>query len=1461
MERTFGALFGAILCKDMLSDAIAKGRVLHLDVDNENSFLGIAAEFDQTITKKELYLLEENIAAKMNLRSVIIYPRYQEHLLTREYFPELVTALRNKGKIVNGFLDDAEVEITDQCVSVNLCYGGLKILKQTGFDTALRQLIKDEFCVNREITFCGTTEIAEDYAAKISTFTAAEKAALSDSAAHPTKMQPVVGAKDSDRERSAPKRVERQNKEPVPGNPFERLPIVSGSAQVLIGKAINQQPISLEEVNAESGKVVVWGDVLTNDKKETRDKAKYIYSIDFTDYTGSNTLKLICDKAKDKEKVEKLDGLKKGTTIIIRGDAGFDKYDNEVNIRPLDIMTAQQVKKKDNAENKRVELHCHTNMSSMDGMSSAKDLIMCAYKWGHKAIAITDHGVVQAYPEAMNTVKDIRKGGGQFKIIYGVEAYLVLDSLDVVQGDSTAPLEDETVVFDLETTGFSPYNDRIIEIGAVKLKNGEIIDRFSTFVNPQRPISEKITELTSITDDMVKDAPLEEQAVRDFYAFCGESPILVAHNASFDTGFLNISLKRLDITCNYTAVDTVSIARALLPDLNNHKLDTVAKALKLDDFNHHRACDDAAVLASIYLKFIETMKSQFNIQAVNEINGGLVLDDYKKLPSYHQIILAKNQVGLKNLYKLISKSHFEHFYKKPRILKSELTRLREGLILGTACEAGELYRAIVEQKSHQKLLDIAAYYDFLEIQPLTNNDFLIRSGKVKDEAQLIEYNKLIVSLAEQLGKPCVATGDVHYLNERDGVFRKILLSGQGYTDTEYQPPLHLRTTDEMLQEFSYLGEQKAYEVVVEAPNHIADLIDDSILPIPDGTYPPSIPGSEEDLQRITWKRVHEIYGENPPEVVSARLERELTSIIKHGFAVLYMIAQKLVFKSESDGYLVGSRGSVGSSFVATMAGISEVNPLPPHYVCPNCKNSEFFLDGSVGSGFDLPEKNCPVCGTRYKQDGHDIPFETFLGFDGDKAPDIDLNFSGEYQSTAHRYTEELFGADNVFKAGTIATVADKTAYGYVKNYLNEHGRVVHKAEENRLVSGCVGVKRTTGQHPGGMVVIPAGYDVTDFTPIQHPADQKEKGITTTHFDFHSLHDTILKLDILGHDVPTLYKHLEQLTGIKINDVPLNDPKVYSLFTSTEALGVEPKDIDCETGSLAIPEMGTDFVRGMLLDARPKNFSDLLQISGLSHGTDVWLGNAQELIKNGTCTISEVIGTRDSIMTYLIYKGVEKKLSFKIMEYTRKGKAPKEFTPELIQTLLDHNVPQWYIDSCLKIKYMFPKAHAAAYVIGAIRLGWFKVYYPLEFYAAFFTVRGGDFDAESAIAGKRVVMQKLADLKVRKNERSAKEDGIFESLQIVNEMLARGLDFLPVSLYKSHATSYLCEDGKIRLPFCALKGVGESAAQNLQAARGGEPFLSADDLAAKAGVSKSVIEILDNAGALEGLPKTSQLTLF
>ncbi len=1440
MSKNLKEVFGKYIDIDSFPQ-LAVALVEKVLVNRERRSMDITLNPPSLVEKKQVFAFEKDFATAVKLDKVGVDTRYSSEQFSCSYLSEIAALLRLEGYMVNGFFDGATCDIEEDNLIIHLAHGGAELMEKQNVNAAIQKIILKEFSLRLNVKLEGVRDITEDsqiYKDKIqSAIDALPKVA-------PPVEKPKEAVKTDGQDTSKPLDLTFD----TTGLPFDPK-----SAMLIVGKGIRERPLPISSVSSESGRVVVWGDIFRKDSRDIMDGKKTIFTFDFTDCTGSLTMKIFADKSKK----AMLEGLDIGSTILVRGEIEYDKYDRENILKANEIATVKKYGKTDKAEKKRVELHMHSNMSSMDGLTPAGTLVKTLAKWGHTACAITDHGVAQAFPDAMNAADK----AGDFKIIYGCEGYMVNDLVKAVEGRGDMDLQGEFIVFDLETTGLSASTERITEIGAVRIKNGQVEDHFTSFVNPLKPIPLKITEITGITDDMVKDAPEEAVALEEFYKFCGgDSAILLAHNANFDTGFLKQAASRCNMTYNFTAIDTVTISRNLYPNIKNHKLNTIASHLKLPPFNHHRAYEDAKVLAEIFINMMGTFTKDKNITKVSEINGGLADVDVKKLNPNHIILLAKDNVGLKNLYKLISMSNINYYYKRPRMPKSEIDKHREGLIIGSACEAGELFRAILDGKQWNDLVEIAKFYDYLEIQPIDNNKFLLANGRVESRKDLEDFNRTIVKLGERLGKPVVATGDVHFATKDDGIYREILMAGQGFKDASDQAPLYLKTTDEMLEEFKYLGKEKAYEVVVENTNLIADMVE-SIRPIPKGTYTPTIDGADEDLQNITWGKAKEIYGDPVPEIVANRLDRELTSIIKHGFAVLYIISQKLVWKSEEDGYLVGSRGSVGSSFVATMAGISEVNPLPPHYVCPSCKHSEFITDGSIGSGYDLPYKECVECGTAYTREGHDIPFETFLGFNGDKAPDIDLNFSGEYQANAHKYTEELFGSTHVFKAGTISTVAEKTAYGFVKKYLEAQGKIVPKAEENRLTIGCTGVKRTTGQHPGGMVVVPRSYDVYDFTPIQRPADDDTSEITTTHFDFHSLHDTILKLDILGHDVPTMYKYLEDFTGVKIRDVDMSDPKVISLFTSPKELGVTTEDIDCNTGSLALPEMGTSFVRQMLVEAQPKGFSDLLQISGLSHGTDVWLGNARDLIQNGTCTISQVIGTRDSIMTTLIYKGLEPGMAFKIMEITRKGKAASQLTEEHFAALKENKVEQWYIDSCMKIKYMFPKAHAAAYVIAAIRLGWFKIYHPLAFYATNFTVRGEDFDALAAMGGITRINIRMEELKALGNARTAKENGEFSALQITKEMLARGVELLPVDLYKSHANIFTIEDGKIRLPFSSLGGVGGKAAESLyEEAKKGE-FISCDDIITRAKVSKTVIETLKQSGALKGIPDSSQVTLF
>ncbi len=1226
-----------------------------------------------------------------------------------------------------------------------------------------------------------------------------------------------------------------------PASPEKKESTPSGS--LVLGKSIDTERMDISEINEGSGRCTVCGEVFAAEGRDIKEKKLFTFNI--TDRTDSITCKLFLTADKYAEVSEKV---KNGSYVVVRGSAVFDSFAGEVVLRVQDIEMAEKREKTDDAAEKRVELHVHTQMSSMDGVSSATALVKRAIRYGHPAIAITDHGVVQSFPEAYKAAK-----GSDIKVILGVEAYYVNDLGASLYKGKSWPIDGEMVAFDIETTGLSPKTERITEIGAVKIRDGVITDTFSTFVNPGKSIPARIIEITGITDAMVADAPREEEAVRAFLDFCGDAPI-IAHNASFDTSFIREACLRMGVPYAPSVLDTLVFCRAMVISKRQHSLDKMAKYFGIENPSHHRAVNDAQVCAQIWAQLAKQLK-EIGVSDIADIDKKMAGNvDMKALPSHHMILLAKNREGLFNLYTLITKSHMDYFHKTPRIPKSELVRHREGLLVGSACEAGELFRAMVAGENENTLLKIADFYDYLEIQPIGNNRFMLANGTASDEEQLRDYNRRIIALGEKLGKPVVATGDVHFLNREDEVYRRILMAGKGFDDADNQAPLYFRTTNEMLEEFGYLGDEMARRVVIENPRAIADRIE-NVPPVPKEKCPPEIPGSDTDIMQMSREKAERIYGSPLPPIVQKRMDRELDSIITNGFAVMYLIAHKLVKKSNEDGYLVGSRGSVGSSFVAFLSDITEVNALPPHYVCQKCKYSEF-VENMAGSGCDLPDKSCPKCGAPLYKDGHDIPFETFLGFDGDKAPDIDLNFSGDYQGHAHKYTEVLFGAENVFKAGTIGTLAEKTAYGYVRKYFEERGKSLRKAELDRLTIGCTGVKRTTGQHPGGIVVLPKGRDINEFCPVQHPADKSESDVKTTHFDYHSIDENLLKLDILGHDDPTVIRMLEDLTGIDAKSIPLDDKETMSLFTGKEALRLQ-SDIKSTVGTLAIPEFGTGFVRQMLLDTKPKTFSDLIRISGLSHGTDVWLGNAQDIVRSGTAKLSGCICTRDDIMLYLITKGVAPKLSFTIMESVRKGKGLK---PEWEEEMRAHEVPAWYIDSCKKIKYMFPKAHAAAYVTMAFRIAYCKVHYPLAFYMAYYSVRADDFDYALMASGHAVVREKMAELSALENK-TQKDKNVLSILEVCDEMYARGFSFCPIDLYASDAEKFREVDGKILPPLISMQGLGSAAAHNIAKAREDGPFLSVDDLVQRSGANKSVIEIMTKSGVLADLPEISQTTLF
>lgn len=1356
--------------------------------------------------------------------------------LAAGYWGSIKTLVSQKSKICAGVIADAEWRVTEHKLQILVKHNMAYYLAQKHLDDAIANMIHTE---------TGETLLVQF---KNQRATEADRAALENN------------RKKKFEELS--RQIITTQAEAVQEKANAEVAAVSSSVSkgILLGKEINGTNQKIIDTKILGENVIIEGSIYNIEPREIRGE-KYIVSFDITDLSDSTTVKFFVKKSVFDAELS--DKIKKGKYLRVQGEVQFDKYTKEIDIMAKNIMAAAAPPPRmDDAEEKRVELHLHTQMSSMDGVTPVKKYIERAIAWGHKAIAITDHGVVQAFPDAMNAIDK-----SDLKVIYGVEAYLIDDLGSVVTMPRGQSLDDTFVVFDIETTGLSKETESITEIGAVKVVDGKIIDRFSTFVNPERPIPAEITKLTGITNEMVADAPVITEILPKFLEFCQDA-VLVAHNANFDTGFIRLNAERkCGIEVKNTVLDTLELSRALLPELKKHKLDIVCEQLGVSLEGHHRAVNDAEATAEVFLKFIDMLveKEIYKVDDINVFSSQTV--NYKKLKAYHAIILAKDYVGLRNLYELISLSHIDYYFRRPRIPKSKLIQHREGLILGSACEAGELYRALLDKKPKQVIEELVNFYDYLEIQPLGNNRFMIESPKVESVhsmEDIIAINKQIVALGEEHNKPVVATCDVHFIDPQDAAFRKIIMAAEGFADADKQAPLYFRTTKEMLKEFTYLGEEKAREIVITNTNKIADMIE-KIKPIPDDTFPPKIEGADEELRQICMDKAISIYGDPLPPIVQDRLETELNSIISNGYAVLYIIAQKLVWKSVADGYLVGSRGSVGSSFAANMAGITEVNSLPPHYICDHCKYSDFESETvkafamEEASGCDMPDKDCPVCGHKLRKDGHDIPFQTFLGFEGDKEPDIDLNFSGDYQQQAHAYTEVLFGKGKVFKAGTIGTLADKTAYGFVKKYFDAREITPHNAEIQRLTEGCTGVKRTTGQHPGGLMVVPSDHDIHEFCPIQRPANDVNSTVTTTHFDYHSISGRLLKLDLLGHDDPTVIRMLYDLTGVNPQDVPLGDPETMSLFESPKALGVTEEEINCKTGTLGIPEFGTKFVRGMLIDTKPKTFADLLRISGLSHGTDVWLGNAQTLIENGTITLKETISTRDSIMIYLINKGVEKKKSFKIMEKVRKGKG---LTEEDIADMKASDVPDWYIESCQKIKYMFPKAHAAAYVMMAFRIAYFKINYPEAYYASYFSVRAcDDFDYSCMCQGIDVARDAIREIQAKGQEATAKDKNKQTVLEIVVEFYARGFKFCPIDLYRSDAKNFLPTEEGLLPPFSSLQGLGVNAAQSIVEGRKDGEFNTLEELKERTSLGRSLIDLLKENGVLDGIPETNQLCLF
>ena len=1492
MEKNFFEAFPNLKLTGARKDLFEQVVVERITATRRKDILRIYIRSERLIEKEDVYGVEQEIKKQFFPKDNIIIKIYEKFILSGQYNPEklmdtykdsVLMELKDTEHMLYTMFRQADMEYPDeQTVKLILEDSVIAKSKEDELIRILDKVLNERcgFSVKFHVDYreAAESKYREEDELKIQQIVAniADRVSVASNDSNQGEVQPVQKTTAAEK-KPAPAENPKASEKPAsfnkPEKRFEkggfqrRFQKKSDNPDVIYGRDFDEETMNIDEIWGEMGEVVIRGKVRTLEQREIRNE-KTIVSFEITDFTDTIKVKMFVH---NEQLPELLGELKAGAFVKVKGVTVNDTFDRELTIATViglkkipDFTTIRM----DNSVKKRVELHCHTKMSDMDGVTDVKDIIKRAKKWGHKAIAITDHGCVQSFPDANHALdKD-----DTFKIIYGVEGYLVDDLKEIVTDGKGQSLDEKYVVFDIETTGFSPVTNRIIEIGAVKVENGEITERFSTFVNPQVPIPFHIEKLTSINDSMVMDADPIEVVLPRFLEFVGDA-ILVAHNANFDVSFIKENAKRQGIPVDFTYVDTVGIARALLTGQSKYTLDAVAKTLGISLENHHRAVDDAECTAEIFVKFIEMLKKDniLDLASLNEL-GKSSVEAIRKLHSYHIIILAKNQTGRINLYRLVSESHLTYFHKRPLIPKSLIQKYREGLIIGSACEAGELFRALLDGQSDEQIARIVRFYDYLEIQPLGNNRFMIESEKlpdIKSDEDLIELNKRIVKLGEEFHKPVVATCDVHFLDPEDEIYRRIIMTGKGFKDADNQAPLFLRTTEEMLDEFSfYLGSEKAEEIVITNTNMIADMCD-RIAPVRPDKCPPVIENSDQQLTDICYRKAHEMYGEELPEIVEARLKRELNSIISNGFAVMYIIAQKLVWKSVEDGYLVGSRGSVGSSFVATMAGITEVNPLSPHYYCKKCHYTDFYSDEVKAfagmAGCDMPDKNCPVCGEKLVKDGFDIPFETFLGFKGNKEPDIDLNFSGEYQSKAHKYTEVIFGYGQTFRAGTIGTLADKTAFGYVKNYYEERGKHKRTSEINRIVEGCVAVRRSTGQHPGGIVLLPVGEEINSFTPVQHPANDMTTDTVTTHFDYHSIDHNLLKLDILGHDDPTMIRMLQDLTGIDPITIPLDDKDVMSLFQNTSALGITPEQIGgCKLGALGIPEFGTDFAMQMLIDTQPRYFSDLVRIAGLSHGTDVWLGNAQELIKSGQATISTAICTRDDIMIYLISMGLDSEESFKIMEAVRKGTVAKHKCANWDEWKADmkaHDVPDWYIWSCEKIQYMFPKAHAAAYVMMAWRIAYCKVNYPLAYYCAYFSIRASAFSYEIMCQGQKHLEETMADYRKRSDTLTNKEQDALKDMRIVQEMYARGFEFEKLDIFRAHSRNFQIIDGKVMPSLSSIDGLGEKAADAIMEAAKDGPFLSKDDFRSRTKVSKTVIDMMGDLGLLGDIPESNQISLF